>query len=144
MKQNKVLSGSSFGSSFVNYKYSLIKFFELGILKNGLGIENKDVKGHYYSVNTIFRCKKYLDQYFNKMFGSMWTDKRRSSYWNWTHHPKYLDCIKNIEAMMINGYDQWYIAWKKYYPELYQWMINLNNHFKSIVLAYFFVINVCA
>ena len=71
MKQNKVLSGSSFGSSFVNFKYSLIKYFELGILKNGLGIENKDVEGYYYSVNTVYRCKKYLDQYFNKMFGSI-------------------------------------------------------------------------
>ena len=71
MKQNKVLIGSSFGSSFTNYKYSLIKFFELGILKNGLGIENNNVKGYYYSINTVYRCKKYLDQYFNKMFGSV-------------------------------------------------------------------------
>ena len=137
MKQNKVLSVGSFGSSFVNYKYSSTKFFELGILKNGLGIENN------YSINTVSKCKKHLDNYFNKMFGVVWTDKRRSAVWNWSHHPKYLECIKNIESRVINGYNQWYIVWKNYYPELYQWMISLNNHHKSIVLSYFFVINVC-
>lgn len=73
MKQNKVLIGSSFGSSFVNYKYSLTKFFELGILKNGLE------KDHHYSVNTVYQCKKYLDQYFNKIFGAVCSDKKRSS-----------------------------------------------------------------
>ena len=151
MKQNKVLNVGGFGSSFVNYKNSLIKNFKLWILKNGLGvlqngleIENNDIKGYYYSINTVYKCKEYLHSYFNKMFGKIWTDKKRSSAWNWSHHPKYLECISNIEARMINGYDQWYISWKFQYPELYQWMISLNNHQKSIVLAYFFVINVCA
>ena len=143
MKQNKVLSGSSFGSSFVNYKNSLIKYFELGILKNGLAIENNDVKGHYYHIHTVYRCRNYLMSYFNHMFGTVWTDKRRTSAWNWANHPKYLECISNIEAMMRIKYNKWYISWKYQYPELYKWMISLNNHHKSIVLAYFFVINVC-
>ena len=69
MKQKKVLSGSSFGSSFFNYKNSLIRNFELGILKNGLAIENNDVKGHYYSINSVYRCRNYLHSYFNKEFG---------------------------------------------------------------------------
>lgn len=71
MKQNKVLSGSSFGSSFINYKNSLIKFFELGILKNGLAIENNNIKGYYYSINTVYRCRNYLFSYFNKEFGTI-------------------------------------------------------------------------
>ena len=72
MKQNKVLNGSSsFGSSFINYKNSLIRNFELGILKNGLAIENNDVKGHFYSINSVYRCRNYLHYYFNKMFGTV-------------------------------------------------------------------------
>ena len=143
MKQNKVLSGSSFGRSFFNYKISLIKYFELGILKNGLAIENKNIKGYFYSINTVYRCRNYLHSYFNEMFGPVWTDKRRTVAWNRANHPKYLECIHNIETRMINGYDKCYIGWKTEYPELYKWMISLNNHQKSIIVAYFFVINVC-
>lgn len=71
MKQKKVLNGSSFGCSFINYKNSLIRNFELGILKNGLAIENNNIKGNYYSINSVYRCRNYLHYYFNEMFGTV-------------------------------------------------------------------------
>ena len=53
-----------------------------GILKNGLAVKNKDVKGYHYSLNTVRKCERYLITFFNKKFGA--------GDWDRKHHPEYL------------------------------------------------------
>ena len=89
MKTNKVFSSGSIIQLGGKRKYQIIglkgndhcRCFDdqkFGILKNGLGVVNKNVPGYYFTINTIYRCKNYLIVFFHKKFKGVWTDKRRT------------------------------------------------------------------
>ena len=109
-----------------------------GVLKNGLGIENKDVKGYFYSKNTIDRCNHYLFKFFNEKFGKVWTDKRKSVWWNWANHPEYLYYIHQTKEWMkrVNNAAEFDDQ-----PELSNWLKTLPFDQQAIVISYWLIIN---
>ena len=112
---------------------------KFGILKNGLGLENKHVKKCFFSDHTVFRCKNYLIKFFHNKFGGVWTDKRRTVEWNWGQHPEYL--------YFLNKTKKWINAWGENsnffydHPKLNAWVKTLSFDNKAIVISYWLIIN---
>ena len=114
-------------------------FHKLGVLKNGLGIENKNMPGHFYSINTVHRCEWYLFKHFNNTYGAEYWNTKKSSIWNWKNHPKYLDYIEETKEWMNRVKGKIYFINK---TELTKWMKSLSFDQQAIVLSYVFIINI--
>ena len=141
MKEKKVIVGSrSYTVVGLKGRDYCTCFHERvwGVLKNGLDLKNKDVKGYHYTINTVRRCELYLLTFFNKKFGAGDWDQTQDLGWNWTHHPEYLYFIQKRKRWMKAVGDGIYF---EDHPELTKWMKTLNFHQKAIVCGYWLIIN---
>ena len=114
-------------------------FHKLGILKNGLAIVNENVSGHYYSINTLYRCEWYLFKFFNNKYGAEYWNPKKDSIWNWTNHPKYLEYIEETKKWMNRMKGKIHFINR---PELTRWMKSLPIDQQAIILSYVFIINI--
>ena len=120
-------------------KCTCFKVPKLGILKNGLGAENSNVLGHYYSINTFYRCRNYLLKYFNNTYGKIWSDKRRSGQWNYENNPVYLKVLSETKDWM-NKFN-WLLYWKDQNKKLFDWIKNLPIDQLIIIQTYWLLLN---